>query len=206
VNVVELYIDFLCSELGEEYVELMTIPPGKIVLDARREDLFKHKHVVLWHRFACRYLPIAKGLVALVLPCTRIKPYRISATHRLAEARIRKLGIEPFVDVYILSEPMALVPRELDIYYPFANYDYDPKLLSDEHREMLIGIVAKILSKFDVYKHVIAVLPRHHRKIFESSVLRAGINNVTLFNYDRLAFKSVAEAVDFAAKIIAKLA
>ncbi len=201
-SIVAEYIDFLYSELGAEEAEkLLAIPPGVVLLrNSEKCNLFDHPHVRLWHRFLVEYFEPEPKPLAMILPCTQVKPYRLSPTHRIAEARLRKLGIAEKVGIYIVSEPMVLVPRELDIYYPFANYDYPPDQLSEPYRARFVEILSAVIPKLARHRHVVAVLPQHHRSILLEALQRSSAKlSIEVCEYGRLAFKSVARAVDILA-------
>ncbi|MDP7983078.1 MAG: DUF5591 domain-containing protein [Conexivisphaerales archaeon] len=151
-------------------------------------DPFKHPAVVAWHRYLFeRWRSSAR--VALLLPCTAKKPYGNSPTHKIAYAIAG-----PRVQVYSVSEPMLLVPRELEECYPFDGYDYPPELMTKEEREEFIGLLARALSSVSRYHgYMVAVLPSHHRRILEEASRRASVQ-VEIHPYGRLAFRSVKEA------------
>jgi len=200
----QLFIDYMYENLGPREVEkLMAIRPGEIMLrNTMDQDLFEHPHVELWHRFLINYIPYRPAQYALILPCTRVKPYRLSATHLLAEKRLRAHGLESLVDVYIMSEPMVLVPRCLDIYYPFANYDYSPRELDEYHRMKFVSILKKVIPNLArAYRLIVSVLPRHHAGILRealSSTTEAR-NKFIVIDYAPLPFKSIARAVELIA-------
>ncbi len=198
-RIVAEYIDFLYSELGPEEAEkLLAAPPGVVLLrNSKNLNLFDHPHVRLWHRFLIeRFEPEPKPL-ALILPCTGVKPYRLSPTHCIAAARLRNLGIAEDVSVYIMSEPMILVPQELDIYYPFANYDYPPRELGTRERELFIELLSHVLTKLRRHRFIVATLPRHHASILLDTMNRLGSDpSIMLVPYGRKAFSSIARAVD----------
>ena len=59
--------------------------------------------------------------VLLLLPCSAKKPYSISQSHQkfgLALGKYRK-----FVHEIIITSPLGIVPRELELTYPAAHYD-----------------------------------------------------------------------------------
>ena len=58
--------------------------------------------------------------VLLLLPCSAKKPYSFSRSHKLFIRNIRNRG---GVHEVIVTSPLALVPRELELFYPCANYD-----------------------------------------------------------------------------------
>jgi len=204
-SIEEAFIDYLYRNLDtREVEELMSIRPGEIVLrNSPQRNLFEHPHVELWHRFLLSNIPLNPAPYALILPCTRRKPYRISATHRLAEERIRRLGLENLVDVYIMSEPMVLVPRCLDIYYPFANYEYPPQELDSTHRSKFVDILSRVVKNLvSAYRLIVAVLPRHHASIFVEAVSRAVVkqSRITVVSYAPLPFRSIARAISILAE------
>ncbi len=200
MNIVQQYIDFLYENLPREEIEkIFSIPPGVTVL---RNDgiynIFEHPHVKLWHRFLIERFRPEKRRYCLLLPCTSIKPYRLSATHRVAEARLEALGISTETSVYVVSEPMALVPRELDVYYPFANYEYPPEELTYVYRRKLVKIISQVLKKIvEAHRRIVAVLPRHHLSIvMEAASIANTIDKMEFVPYGRLAFRSIAIAID----------
>lgn len=196
---VKMYIDFVYQELGKESAEqLLSIPPGLKVLKNCSQNLFEHPHVKLWHRFLLDYFdPRYCGRkYSIILPCSSVKPYRMSATHRIVDSTLSKTGLSKDVQVYVLSEPMIVVPRELDIYYPFANYDYPVKELKPVYRDRFVELLSIIIPKLAYHSKIVAVLPKHHLSILLDSIERSGVNlNVDIIHYGRRAFQSVKLAV-----------
>jgi len=61
------------------------------------------------------------GKVLLIIPCSARKPYSTSQSHM---AIINALGrYRRYVREVILTSPMGVVPRELELVYPAAHYD-----------------------------------------------------------------------------------
>lgn len=197
---ISTYLDYLYRELGEKIAEeLLLIPPGLKILKNTGMNLFEHPHVVLWHKFLLNYFDSTYTTkpCALIMPCSSIKPYRLSAAHRVAESVLSKLGFHNFVQVYVLSEPMILVPRELDIYYPFANYDYPPSELTKKHRKMFIDILSHILPKLSYHRSIVAVLPEHHKSILIESIKRSRSKlSIEIVDYGKKAFNSIKKAIE----------
>ncbi len=155
-------------------------------------DLFKHPVVTAWHEYFLREWHSEKP-IALLLPCTSVKPYSRSATHRLAYALLRKYGLETKVQVYSVSEPMLLVPRELEECYPFNSYDYPPALMTESEKEEFAELLSVVLQKVaKLHIRVVAVLPKHHFRILTRASQLAGLH-VELHPYGRLAFKTISE-------------
>lgn len=63
----------------------------------------------------------AEGDILLIIPCSARKPYSTSRSHM---ALARALGrLRNYVHEVILTSPMGVVPRELELVYPAAHYD-----------------------------------------------------------------------------------
>lgn len=61
------------------------------------------------------------GQILLIIPCSARKPYSTSKSH---QAIIGALGrYRRYVREVILTSPMGVVPRELELVYPAAHYD-----------------------------------------------------------------------------------
>jgi archaeosine synthase len=63
----------------------------------------------------------AEGDILLIIPCSARKPYSTSKSHM---AIARALGkYRSYVHELILTSPLGVVPRELELVYPAAHYD-----------------------------------------------------------------------------------
>ncbi|QXJ31468.1 DUF5591 domain-containing protein [Saccharolobus shibatae] len=158
------------------------------------DDLFRHPVVMRWHHYFLENWNSDKE-IGLLLPCTVVKPYSLSPTHKIAYATLNKYNLEEKVQVYSVSEPMLLVPKELEECYPFNSYDYPPRLMSKEEKEEFIMLLTKPLIKVSMlHKRLIGILPRHHYEIVKRA---AEISNlkITIYPYGRLAFKTIANVI-----------
>ncbi len=182
---------------------------------------FNHPAVKKWHEQLLTTW-YSDAPVALLLPCTAKKPYGQSPTHKIAYA----IANRGHVQVYSVSEPMLLVPREFETQYPFNNYDYPPKLMTKEEREEFIYLLSEAIKKVaEMHKVIIAVLPSHHRSIFQDASKAAHIKlsmfskepaneadpaldetiKILLLPYGRLAFRSVKSAAVLAVRLANQL-
>ena len=120
-------------------------------------------------RFAQRVLEryTAPDLDTLVLlPCSAKKPYSISLSH---QKFINALGkYRKFVHEVIITSPMGVVPRELELMYPAAHYDTPVTGHWDlEERAWVGGCLRSYLQKNN-YKNIIAHVHGAYREICES--------------------------------------
>lgn len=70
-----------------------------------------------------RYEKPAHKRVLLLLPCSAKKPYHISKTHKKFASAIHTAGHDTLVHEVIITSPLGIVPRELDIFFPANSYD-----------------------------------------------------------------------------------
>ncbi|MEM1627281.1 MAG: DUF5591 domain-containing protein [Sulfolobaceae archaeon] len=177
----------VCQELERE----LGIKEKVKLVKSRDIDLFQHPIVRSWHNYIL-YKWFSNKPYALLLPCTSIKPYSLSRTHKAAYSILKKSGRESEVQVYSISEPMLLVPREFEECYPFNNYDYPPHLMSDEEKEEFISLLIEPLKRISgMHKKVLGVLPKHHYEIVKKASEIAKLN-IELIAYGRLPFKSIS--------------
>jgi len=137
--------------------------------------------------------------VLLLLPCAARKPYSTSQSHQkfiLTLGKYRK-----FVHEVIITSPLGIVPRELELTYPAAHYDTAVTGHWDEEEKAWVsGCLESYLSKH-MYKAVVAHVEGAYREICERVAEKLGINIVytageSLTSYESLTnLKNTVEAV-----------
>jgi len=157
-----------------------------------------HRHAfVKW--FLYRYVP-PKKRVALILPCSHVKPYSRSRIRRQLYSLMSRYNLWSCVQVYTLSDLLGLVPIEVEECYPAANYEFPPTALG-ALKSVLIGIVAHELRKIrEFHGKIIAWLPSKHADIIERAARATGIE-IELRKYGQLAFHSMKELVEHLSKV-----
>lgn len=130
---------------------------GHKVFACTRESLYRPDILRFRRRMLERYEPPDRD-VLLLLPCSASKPYFNSRTHRT----IRTITGESNwtrIQELILTSPMGAVPRELELFYPAANYDIP---VSHEwygsERDIILSLLDHVVS-LGGYRHVISHLP-----------------------------------------------
>jgi archaeosine synthase len=120
-------------------------------------------------RLLSRYIPPLAD-VAVILPCSAKKPYSLSQSHHLFSRAIQSRAHE-----LILTSPLGLVPRDIELVYPAAHYDVPVTGYWDHEERFVIGeILAKYLEKHS-YRRVIAHLDGDALLIAREAAARAGI-------------------------------
>lgn len=120
-------------------------------------------------RLMTRYIP-PDAEVAVLLPCSARKPYSRSQSHRRFSAAIDGRAHE-----LILTSPLGLVPRDLELLYPAAHYDVPVTGYWDrEEKDLIAATVAAYLKKHD-YRRVILHLEGGAAEVAEQAAEMAGI-------------------------------
>ena len=112
----------------------------------------------------------------VLLPCSAKKPYSISLSH---QKFINALGkYRKFVHEVIITSPMGIVPRELELMYPAAHYDTPVTGYWDaEERAWVAGCLKSYLLK-NKYTNIIAHVDGAYREICESVEKELGVDFV----------------------------
>ncbi|MBP2029828.1 archaeosine synthase [Methanohalophilus levihalophilus] len=159
-----------------DYIESQTpISRRAPLLATTSESLTRPEVVRFAKRVQERYVPPEKDIL-LLLPCSAKKPYSISLSH---SKFIRALGKNrKYVQELILTSPMGIVPRELEIVYPAAHYDTTVTGYWDaEEQKWVESCLEKFLEKHH-YKHIIAHVDGEYREICEEVTRKTGIEFV----------------------------
>ena len=129
-------------------------------------------HRVEVHRFADRlierYIPPAAD-VAVLLPCSAKKPYSLSQSHRRFSQAIGRRAHE-----LILTSPLGLVPRDIELSYPAAAYDVPVTGYWDhEERYQITRTLVRYFTRHP-YRRIIAHLDGDARTIAQDAAEEAG--------------------------------
>lgn len=173
----------------------MECPPlfGERIIKRDGEDPFKHPVVKKWHEILLNNWKSEKEY-AILLPCTSVKPYHLSPTHKIAYSVAK--GFEDKIQFYSVSEPMLLVPREYEDCYPFNSYDYPPSKMTSEEREEFVELLGKAFIKVStMHSRLVAILPKHHFQIAKKASDEVKVN-IEFYPYGRLAFKTIASVIN----------
>ncbi|MDD1743627.1 MAG: DUF5591 domain-containing protein [Methanomassiliicoccales archaeon] len=83
-----------------------------------RPDVVRHRRRVME-----RYRPAAHKKVLLLIPCSARKPYFLSKSHQTFRNVLMSVPNSAVVQELIITSPLGAVPRELELFYPSAQYD-----------------------------------------------------------------------------------
>jgi archaeosine synthase alpha-subunit len=107
-----------------------------------------------------RYEKPPSARILLLLPCSAKKPYSFSKSHKLFRERILNLDNSFVVHEVILTSPLGLVPRELELTYPASTYDTAVTGYWDEDEKKMIRTLLQQYLQKNPYDTIIMHIPR----------------------------------------------
>ena len=91
---------------------------------AGSKESLQRPDVVRWmKRLEERYIRPRSAKVLLLIPCSARKPYSISQSHMRFRETLLSSGRFDQVHEVIVTSPLGLVPRELELFFPAKDYD-----------------------------------------------------------------------------------
>lgn len=119
-------------------------------------------------RVRTRYEPPSSPRILLLLPCSARKPYSRSPSHRAMLDRVWSAGAAGLVHEVIVTSPLGIVPRELELTYPAAHYDVPVTGEWDlDEGAMIRTQLASLLEKRE-YDAVVSHLPKQTHSLVAS--------------------------------------
>ncbi len=93
------------------------------------------------------YKPKKKFIVGLIIPCSYGKPYSQSFIHYFIRKAIVDFIVNGHVHEIIVTNA-GVVPRELEEYWPYCSYDWNPKYETKEIKELYTKVLAERLKTY----------------------------------------------------------
>jgi hypothetical protein len=133
---------------------------------AEGAKLIKHAEITANHKRSLKVKP--KHRTAVLVPCAGTKPFPQSPSHKhgyLPALEGRK------ADVYVVSEPLGVVPYAWSDTYPNNAYDFPPTHLRGAAFDLLVERVGEWMDKVGArYKRIVLALPSHHMRLVRAAL------------------------------------
>ncbi len=143
-----------------EFLEERTPLIRKQPLIATTKDALHRPEIKRFqHRVIHRYEKPRSASILLLLPCSAKKPYSFSKSHQLFRECIIRQRNPSVVHELILTSPLGLVPRELELTYPANRYDIAVTGHWDEDEKKMIRTMLQEYLKHNKYDATIVHLP-----------------------------------------------
>ncbi len=136
------------DDTGYEYQEEACATVGKrfcsnTIQSLRRPDVERYRRTL-----AERYVKPEHKKVLLLLPCSARKPYHTSKSHKAFASAIHTAAHDVLIHEVILTSPLGLVPRELDVFYPASSYDIPVTgEWNCQEKEMIRGMLSSLIGQ-----------------------------------------------------------
>ena len=162
VNTNPLYVTIL-RNLDMNYYEFLEeqtpVVSNKIIYATSSESFNRSEIKRFQSRVLNRYCKPSCVKILLLLPCSAKKPYSFSKTHKFFRRTILDTSNPDIIHELIITSPLGLVPRELELMYPAANYDIPVTgVWNEDEKKMIKTLLKEYLSK-NKYEKIIVHLP-----------------------------------------------
>ena len=167
--------------------------PKKFTVTSEKEGerLLNHKDIVSNWKKSMRVRP--KNKKAILLPCASTKPFEDAPSHKHGYLKaLQNKGI----DIYVVSEPLGIVPYKWNDIYPNNAYDFPPKYLKGKAKEILMDRFSEWVYKYHPkYSTIYATLPIHHGDMIDRASDDLPIIDLSISRYrdesgDNQAFRA----------------
>jgi len=145
-------------ELQEEFYPISRHANEQLIASSK-ESLFRPDIVRFKRRIIERYKKPECAKILLLLPCSAKKPYSFSKSHRAFREAIESSGNPNVVHEVILTSPLGLVPRELELFYPAQQYDIPVTGDWDEIEISRIKEMLKWYLSTQEYEEIVVHIP-----------------------------------------------
>jgi len=144
-----------------DYLEKRTSVTNKNkVIATNKESLLRPEIKRYQKRIIDRYKKPDSAKVLLLLPCSAKKPYSLSKSHKLFKKMIKISDNSFTIHEVIITSPLGLVPRELELVYPASSYDIPVTGVWDEDEKKMIRNLLELYLKNNSYEKIIAHIPK----------------------------------------------
>jgi archaeosine synthase len=123
-----------------------------------KESLHRPDVVRYRKRVKERHVSPPSAKILVLLPCSAKKPYSLSRSHSFFRKAIKDSGVQHLVHEVMITSPLGIVPRELELFFPAQNYDIP---VTGHWSKDEISIIQEDLRNFlekNKYDHVVAHL------------------------------------------------
>jgi archaeosine synthase len=137
-----------------------TIHSDSIIYATLKESMNRPEIKRFQERVINRYHKPKSVRILLLLPCSAKKPYSFSKSHKLFREAINQVENSNVVHELIITSPLGLVPKELELVYPAAYYDIPVTGIWDEDEKKMIRTYLKKYLDKNKYEEIVVHLPK----------------------------------------------
>ncbi len=133
------------------------------------ESIHRREITLFEERLISRYIP-PRSDICVLLPCASRKPYSLSRSHQMFVRVVNGRAHE-----VIITSPLGIVPRELELVYPAGHYDVPVTGFWDaEEQRILVERVSAYFAKHH-YDRIICHLDGGAKEVVLTAAKQLGI-------------------------------
>ena len=117
-----------------------------------------------------RYYKPESTKILLFLPCSAKKPYSFSKSHKRFREKIYNLDNPHIIHEVIITSPIGIVPRELELTYPASAYDIPVTGFWNENEKRMIQDLLRRYLDINKYEKIILHLPPIIREFINETI------------------------------------
>jgi len=183
------------------YLEETTPVVSNTTIFATSKESFNRPEIKRFQeRVVNRYKKPYSTKILLLLPCSAKKPYSYSKTHKFFRKKIQETSNPDIIHEVIITSPLGIVPRELELVYPASNYDIPVTGFWDEDEKKMIRTLLKKYLEKNKYDHVFIHLPENItsfiKDIFDKPIITCIDNPTSDKSLDNLLEKLNKKSFD----------
>ncbi|MDY6960266.1 MAG: archaeosine synthase subunit alpha, partial [Halobacteriota archaeon] len=170
---------FLCASVRlfdrePQFLEKRTpVARGNVLYANTMESLDRIEIRRFASRVRDRYDPPSKKKILVLLPCSARKPYSTSPSHYSFIQALN--GYRDNLHEVIITSPLGVVPRELELVYPAAHYDIPVTGYWDREEKAWVSGRLEDYLRDNRYEEIIAHLDGAYRDICEEASSRLNL-------------------------------
>ncbi|MCK5458649.1 MAG: DUF5591 domain-containing protein [Thermoplasmatales archaeon] len=130
------------------------------LISTTKHTLFRPEIKRFQNRVLKRYSKPNNAKILLLLPCSAKKPYSFSKSHKLLREAMYNVKNPHIIHEVIITSPLGVVPRELELIYPASRYDIAVSGDWDEDEKKMIRTLLKQYFEVNDYDKIIVHVPK----------------------------------------------
>lgn len=151
--------DLRLMDISAQELQEMHAPVRGTEFHAGSKESLLRPEIVRWqNRLRERYRRPPGASVLVLIPCSAKKPYSLSQSHMRFRDALFSSGRAQLVHEVIVTSPLGLVPRELEMFYPAKDYDIPVTGHWDRDEQKLVQDMVSWLVETQRYDIVISHL------------------------------------------------
>ncbi|RLF37066.1 MAG: hypothetical protein DRN08_00190 [Thermoplasmata archaeon] len=132
---------------------------SSMLIATTKESMYRPEIKRFQKRVIDRYRKPRSAKILLLLPCSAKKPYSFSKSHKLFKEQLHKIQNPHVVHEIIITSPLGVVPRELELTYPASSYDIPVTGQWDEDEKKIIRTLLHKYLTHNKYDKIIMHIP-----------------------------------------------